>query len=289
MKVGSISAILGGQETAEIQIDQGVDVQPSTTLFIGDKQTNCEVKVKKQTTKIFLVDLSSCNNSTVYSVNSDAFVYSEDYSDQEPTSPTQVAPVQPTELVKLEKVQFTNFGGGLRTNQSLIFDDLRISDGTTSEVSDLKYESDTPSFFLDFNHINAKQNSWGWMVGLSYWTVEWDEASGFGETLNLNNTESSILNFYGSGVYRFNSGFVQFGLNASSISSKNSPFLEASKGSLGAQLGGGFFVSENVMLAIESRAISYGTITYTQGSTSLVADNAGFYSGLNLALYFTLN
>lgn len=290
MKIGTVTAILTSQKTAEIQIDSDANLKNVKDLLVGNKQTNCDVKVKKHTAKIFLVDISSCSDNSTYAVGSEAFFYSEDYIEQEPAQPSIAPPSsQPIDFVKPSKDQFTNFGGGLRTNNVLKFEKVKATSGSSSEVSDLEFEADSPSFFLDFNHINARQNSWGWMVGLSYWRVGWDTAKGFGDTLNLNSVESSILNLYGSAVYRFTSGFIQFGLNGSSISSKNSPFLGAAKGSIGAQLGGGFFINDNLMFAIESKAISYGTVSYWSGADSLVADESGFYSGLNLGLYFTFN
>lgn len=291
MKIGMVTAILTSQKTAEIKIDTDTPLENVQELLLGNKQTNCDVKVKKKTAKIFLVDISACSDNSTYAINSEAFVYSEDYVEQEPPAQPNEAPAPPQtpDFVKPAKNQFTNLGAGLRANNSLKFEKVKATSGSNSEVSDLEFEADSASFFLDFNHINASQNSWGWMLGLSYWRVEWDKAKGFGDTIDLNSVESSIVNFYGSAVYRFTSGFIQFGLNGSSISSKNSPFLEVAKGSIGAQLGGGFFINDNLMLAIESKAISYGTVKFWSGSDSLTADEPGLYSGLNLGLYFTFN
>lgn len=288
MKIGSITAVLTSQKTAEIQIDSGAGVQTIENVIIGNKQNNCDVKVTKQTAKIILVDLSSCSDNSHYAINSEAYIYSEDYSDKEPiqqSAPPQQAEVPPT----TEKNEFTNLGAGFRLNNSLKFEDVQAISGSTVEGSDVEYESDSAAFFIDLNHINARQNSWGWMGGLSYWNVKWDKVKAFGSTISNNTTESSILNGYGSLVYRFNDGFLQFGFNLSSISTKNSPFLEVSKGSLGAQLGGGVFINKNLMLAIESKVITYSSVTYWQGSDSLTAKEPGFYSGLNLGLYFTFN
>ena len=239
MKIGTVTAILTSQKTAEIQLDTGVNVQTAENVFIGTKQTNCEAKVTKQTAKIFLVDLTACTDSSNYAVNSEAYIYSEDYTEPEAAQPspapvTAAAVTQPTEFVKPPKDQFTNLGAGLRINNTLKFEKVKATSGSSSEVSDIEYEADSASFFLDFNHINASQNAWGWMLGLSYWRVEWDKAKGFGTTFDLSAVESTILNFYGSAVYRFTTGFIQFGLNGSSISSKNSPFLEVAHGSIGA-------------------------------------------------------
>lgn len=288
MKIGTITAVLTSQKMAEIQIDASAGVQTVENVIIGSKQNNCDVKVTKKTAKIILVDLTSCSDNSNYAVNSEAYIYSEDYSDEEPTL-QPVLPQQAEMPPTTEKNEFTNLGAGFRLNNSLKFEDVQAISGSTTEGSDVEYESDSAAFFIDFNHINARQNSWGWLLGLSYWNVKWDKVKAFGSTISNNTTESSILNGYGSLVYRFNEGFLQFGFNLSSINTKNSPFLEVSKGSLGAQLGGGFFLNKNLMFAIESKVITYSSVTYWQGSDSLTAKEPGFYSGLNLGLYFTFN
>ena len=294
MKIGTVTAILTSQKTAEIQLDTGVNLQTAENVFIGTKQTNCEAKVTKQTAKIFLVDLTSCTDSSNYAVNSEAYIYSEDYTEQVTTQQTippqpSALPQQPEILPTTEKNEFTNLGVGFRLNNSLKFEDVQAISGATTEGSDVEYESDSAALFIEINHINAQRNAWGWMAGLSYWTVEWDKVKAFGSTITNNTTESTILNGAGSLVYRFTDGFLQFGFNLSSISTKNSPFLEVSKGSLGAQLGGGVFINKHLMLAIESKVITYSSVTYWQGSDSLTAKEPGFYSGLNLGLYFTFN
>lgn len=287
MKIGTVTAVLTSQKTAEIQIDSSIGIQTVESVILGSKQTNCDVKVTKQTAKIILVDLTSCSDNSNYAVNSEAYIYSEDYSEEpiQQSAPAQQPETPPT----AEKNEFTNLGAGFRLNNSLKFADVQAISGSTTERSDIEYQSDSAAFFIDFNHINARQNSWGWLLGLSYWNVKWDKVKAFGSTISNNTTESSILNGYGSLAYRFNEGFLQFGFNLSSINTKNSPFLEVSKGSLGAQLGGGFFLNKNLMFAIESKVITYSSVTYWQGSDSLTAKEPGFYSGLNLGLYFTFN
>lgn len=47
MKIGSITAVLTSQKTAEIQIDSGAGVQTIENVIIGNKQNNCDVKVTK--------------------------------------------------------------------------------------------------------------------------------------------------------------------------------------------------------------------------------------------------
>ncbi len=189
--------------------------------------------------------------------------------------------------VQSEQSAHHKLGLGLRLGNRLSFDSMKVTSGSLSQTSKGEFRSNTVPVVLEYQYSNMPQNAWGWNAGFNFFTVQWDDFSVSGSSFTVNDKTSFLVPF-ANAVYRWNSVYLPFGLNVTSISnSGDSEVLNDAKGFLGLQLGVGFLVSDLVTILIESKAVGITTSKYTQGALTL-DPGVGVAGGLNLTVLFSL-
>lgn len=182
------------------------------------------------------------------------------------------------------KHQFHNIGLGFRLNNRIGYKDFKATSGNTITKYEVEYKSSEP-LLIQYQYLNARPDSWGWVAGVMYTSVSWSEASVGNLTASTSGT-TTILSPFGGAVFRWRNFYLPFGLNLTSSSySGPSTLLAESKGSIGLQLGAGFIINDNFSFLIENKTFGYSSANYTSSGVA-VDSGYGYLNGINfIAMY----
>jgi hypothetical protein len=167
-------------------------------------------------------------------------------------------------------------GLGYSLSSKLKFDNgVGTSSGSSTSFStDLDYKN---TYSLSFEGRNMPSNSWGFMGGIQFdGEREFDGGTitSGGITATVSSSGGSKIQFtnlYANAVYRWDQFYLPFGLNVSSVKftpASGSTGTSDASGGVGAQLGAGFALNENVALELFSRVVAIKLKGTTSTSTT---------------------
>lgn len=182
----------------------------------------------------------------------------ESESDQQPDQPKPARKRRQVVHQNQDLDNLWNFSLGISYDLGTAakFDSATIS-GTSGYSYELEYDN---SFSIEADARYLPQNSWGFITGLTY---DFDRKLNTA-TLTGNGVSSSedgqgrklrTTVAYASAVYRWEKFYLPFGLNYSDVTITPSTNLSIS-GSVGVQLGIGYYVKDNFAIEAISRTLT---------------------------------
>ncbi len=173
------------------------------------------------------------------------------------------------------------FGAGIGyvTKSTATFDSMTLVDGANNVTykgsGSLDYE---PAFTVSVEARKLAESSWGF-IGQVYYDSDRKVTGGSVKSGNYsavftgeNPSKLQLIVVSGSAAYRWHDFYLPFGLNYSiptfTPSKTSTNDSDTIQGGIGAQLGVGFYVSDNAALELSSRATSVSFKSKT-GSTVL--------------------
>lgn len=173
------------------------------------------------------------------------------------------------------------------------FSNLTATNGTTSATGEAEFSTQS-ALGVGVNLMSSKAESWGFSGSLFYEfdreidSLKLTDSTG-STTYNYNSPKPKISFIVAEGnlLYRWKNVYVPFGLNASSptfTSGVGATGTLEVKGGLGAQVGIGVFINEDLSFQLVSRSIAIringknGSTTYDYGT--------GYMTGISLGLQY---
>lgn len=284
LKVGTVDLVLTSKKTAEVTVDSDFAISFPAQLYLGTKEKNCEVLATKKVDNKMQVRTETCPDEI--KVGMEVYYHEAKFEESAPAQVPIAAPVEVQQTIQPppEKTSFFSVGFGLRLNNTLRYDKVTATNGSSTIVDELEYESDVPVVF-DINFMNSAKQAWGWSAGLTRFEVDWTSVKDSQTEIKVK-ASTTVTDLYFNAVYRWDNVFLPFGVNFSTLSSSDSAFLSANDGGAGAQLGVGFLINRNFTVILESKVITFSGAKVTQGGVTLTSE-AGFCGGLNAVAFYT--
>lgn len=278
-KIGQVSQIFRDKKRAIMTIDPSVadaEVPPQVVVQLPAGEA-CEGKVLQAQGGKALIDFADCSSfdkvKMSAAISPPLFVPSSNGPATEAillpkAAPTQPAPTETLAQPAPEEQARTKFSVGLghHSGTEFRFNDANFYSGGATDTGTYSFTLDG-ALQLTLAAIRSEPNSWGFFAGI---TFEQKRDLKF-ETVTLDNGGTSTAYYVGerptvqftlieaNAIYRWNTFYIPFGLNYSLVKftqpSSSTSVVDAS-GSMGAQLGIGFYVTDQFRIELLSQVIA---------------------------------
>lgn len=297
---GKVTQVFRDKARVVVQADKGA----ATSSAVGAVLTitapsgeACEGTVLEKTGAKYLVDLKGCSSLTEIKAGAHA-APSEFSVGAQPTTSNQLPLISPPPMEPLVKkpeastasdrnraVRFS-FGVYYSLGDRLKFSDSDVSESSLTSNGSISYKLEN-AFGAAAEVVWSRKRSWGVGGGLATetkrkfkeYTAKFD-----GEEITRNYGGDSYFTFshvYANAIYRWDAFYLPFGINFLLPKVEDGPLIFKNKsGSVGGQVGAGYYVHENFATEFVVRAshvnlggVASGTNYYSYGDGYLFSAN----------------
>lgn len=272
--LGKIKQINTEKKSAAIAITAGSVLAVGDILVVPTSDLKqCELRVEEisSTDNIAIASTSTCSNAADIKIGTGvekSLLSTKDFRIANGAEPAKITEPEKSDIP-------WRFGMGLSysTNAKLAFDTITVSSGASILSADLNYKN---TFSLEFDVRKMKSYSWGFIGGLTYdgaRKFSGGSISGSGVTLavtpeNPSKIQTTVI--YANAAYQWDSFYLPFGINYNFVkytppSTFNGTYDIA--GSIGAQLGLGYYINSNFVAELCSRVVSANMKETEKGTT----------------------